>query len=106
MAVDLDWAHYSGHADARSTRHPSDVDIPIAWAKQACCDDNLAMIDPDYNSKSGQSLRLIGWSDTAGFLITVIAVRFEGQLFAASAWKSNSKDHRLYEEGETNEHES
>jgi len=101
--VELDWTHYSGHGDARSGRHPGDTDIPSAWAREVCDDDNLAMIDPDYNSKSGQSLRLIGWSETAGFLITVIAVRFDDRLFAATGWKSNSKDHRLYEEGGTDE---
>jgi len=94
-----DWSHLVGHADVRSARHPGDTDIPVAWAVEAWHDEHAAVIDPDYNSKSGQSLRLIGWSAQAGFLVTVIAVRFEGSLFAASAWKSNTTDRRLYKEG-------
>jgi len=91
-----DWSHFVGHADNRSGRHPNDIDIPINWAFEAWHDENAAVIDPDYNSRSGQSLRLIGWSPGAEFLITVIAVRFEGRLFAASAWRSNRKDQQLY----------
>jgi len=94
-----DWSHLIGHADNRSERHPGDTDIPVAWAVEAWQDENAALIDPDYNSRSGHSLRLIGWSPSAGFLVTVIAVHFEGGLFAASAWKSNNKDRRLYNEG-------
>jgi hypothetical protein len=33
--------------------------------------------DPDYASDTGLSVRTIGWSDSAGFLITVITVRDE-----------------------------
>ncbi|MDR0848531.1 MAG: hypothetical protein LBN10_05735 [Propionibacteriaceae bacterium] len=94
-----DWSRLTGHADNRSQRYPGDTDIPVPWAVEAWEDENAALIDPDYNSKSGKSLRLIGWSDSAGFLITVIAVHAEDSLFAASAWKSNKKDQRLYEEG-------
>jgi len=67
---------------------------------EAWDDENAALIDPDYNSKSGKSMRLIGYSLSAGFLVTIILVRFKGGLFAASAWKSNKKDQRLYNEGE------
>ncbi|MDR0286061.1 MAG: hypothetical protein LBI33_14415 [Propionibacteriaceae bacterium] len=94
-----DWPKLVGHADNRSGGHPGDTDIPVLWAAEARRDDNAAVIDPDYNSRSGQSLRLIGWSASAGFLVTVIVVRYEGRLFAASAWRSNQKDQRLYYEG-------
>jgi len=95
----IDWTRFAGHGDARSQRHPGDTDIPSSWAADAVADENAALIDPDYNSKSGSSMRVIGWSSEAGFLITVIIVRFEGKLFAASAWKSNSKDLKLYYQG-------
>ena len=96
-----DWSHLPGHASTRSERHPGDTDIPLEWVVEAWQDENAALIDPDYNSRSGLSLRLIGWSASAGFLLTVIAVRWEGRLVAASAWKSNAKDQRLYYEGST-----
>jgi len=98
-----DWSHLVAHTDNRSGRHHSDTDILYEWAVEAYYDENAALIDPDYNSESGQSLRVIGWSTEAGFLITVILVLYKGKLFAASAWKSNRKDQRLYaqmEEGE------
>ena len=101
MIGPIDWSPLAGHSDNRSERHHGDTNIPVPWAVEASEDSNAALIDPDYNSKSGASMRLIGWSHKAGFLISVIIVRFEGGLFAASAWKSNGKDRKLYEEGGT-----
>jgi hypothetical protein len=48
-------------------------------------------------SNTGLSARTIGWSDSAGFLITVITVRDEdGHLWGATAFLSNSTDERHY----------
>jgi len=94
-----DWSRIASHTSKRSERHPGDTDIPLEWVVEAWQDENAALIDPDYNSESGLSLRLIGWSASAGFLVTVIAVHWEGALIAASAWESNSKDKRLYNKG-------
>jgi hypothetical protein len=53
--------------------------------------------DPDYASQSGRSVRTIGWSDSAGFLITVITVRDAGgDLWGATAFRANSIDERHY----------
>lgn len=55
------------------------------------------MFDPDYNSKSGESVRIVGYSLSADAVITVITVEKDGIVYGASAWKSNAKDRRYYE---------
>ena len=53
--------------------------------------------DPDYASRTGDSARTIGWSDSAGFLIAVITVRdAEGHLWGATAFRANAMDERHY----------
>jgi hypothetical protein len=42
-------------------------------------------------------VRTIGWSDSAGFLITVITVRDEhDRLWGATAFRANTTDERHY----------
>ncbi|MEI2671115.1 MAG: hypothetical protein V9G13_08295 [Marmoricola sp.] len=57
------------------------------------------MIDPDHNSTSGKSVRIIGFSATADELITVIVVVDEGVEYGANGWASNTKDSHIYNEG-------
>ena len=53
--------------------------------------------DPDYASDTGLSVRTIGWSDSAGFLIAVITVRDEDhRLWGATAFRANTTDERHY----------
>jgi hypothetical protein len=53
--------------------------------------------DPEYASDTGVSARTIGWSDSAGFLITVITVCGEDDHFwGATAFRANSTDERYY----------
>ncbi len=54
------------------------------------------MIDPDHNSTSGKSVRIIGFSATADELITVIVVVDEGVEYDANGWASNTKDPHIY----------
>ena len=58
------------------------------------------MIDPDYNSTSGRSVRIIGFSKTADDLITVIVLRDDDVTYGVNAWRSNGRDRRIYQEGE------
>ncbi|MDR2895999.1 MAG: hypothetical protein LBV30_05055 [Propionibacteriaceae bacterium] len=92
------WTHLHEHSETRSERHHGDQDIPVAWAIEAWQDPLAALLDPDPKSKTSQSIRLIGWSESAGHLITIIAVRFNGDLYAASAWKSNQRDGHIYQQ--------
>ncbi len=66
------------------------------WADEALSDPDAVVLDPDPSSKSGQSVRTIGWSITAGRLITVITLVHEGTLYGVNGWETKSTDQRLY----------
>ncbi len=61
-------------------------------------DPDAVVLDPDPASKSGQSIRTIGWSASAGALVTVITVAHEGILYGVNGWESNRSDRRVYRE--------
>jgi len=69
-------------------------------AAEALHDPERIVIDPDYNSTSGRSVRIIGFAESVDDLITVILLEDEGVVYGVNAWRSNAKDRRLYEEGE------
>jgi hypothetical protein len=49
---------------------------------------------------SGRSVRIIGFSSTRGELLTVIVLDDEGVTYGANAWRSNTRDIRIYQEGD------
>lgn len=70
------------------------------------------LIDPDYNSTSGQGVRIIGYSTLADDIIAVIVLENDGIEYGVNGWSANSKDRRIYtdgsydpEEGEADEQE-
>lgn len=92
---DLWWrdvdAEYIRH---RSDRYPGAHDIEPEWTLEAATDPHRIERDPDPKSRSG-AVRIIGYSPTAGFVITVIAT---GKAHAGvTAWKSSGADVRDYE---------
>ncbi|GAA4730851.1 hypothetical protein GCM10023216_23420 [Isoptericola chiayiensis] len=92
-----DWRHRSEHIRTRTDRYgPGEQNIEPAWANEAYADPYAVEFRPDFASTSGQSVRTIGWSDTAGFLITVITVEDSENLWGATAWKSDTGDQRRY----------
>jgi len=58
------------------------------------------VIEPDYNSTSGRSVRIIGFSQTADALLTLIVVEDDGVTYGVNAWRSSARDRRIYEEGD------
>jgi len=72
--------------------------IRPAWANEALDDPDRLVITPDPASKSGRSVRTIGWSYTANRIITVITLVDNGQLYGVNGWVANSSDQRLYRE--------
>ncbi|GHT81163.1 hypothetical protein FACS1894125_1370 [Actinomycetota bacterium] len=91
-----DWSYRREHIESRSLRKSRDTDILVTWANEAYLDVDAVTLNPDPAAESGLSVRTIGFSDGAGFLITVITVLSEGIIWGASAWKSNAKDVDLY----------
>lgn len=65
-------------------------------ADDALGDANRVLIDPDYNSTSGRSIRIIGYSVIADDIITVIVLENDGTEYGVNGWVANEKDRRLY----------
>jgi uncharacterized DUF497 family protein len=82
------------------TRHG----IAVHEANEALADPAAVVFSPDYASLSGQSVRTIGWSTSAGRLLTVITVVEAGVVYGVNGWPANDIDTRHYRdnrEGET-----
>jgi len=77
------------HIRTRSTRYPGAQDIDPAWTLQAAADPHRVLRDPDPRSRVGY-LRLIGYSPTAGLVITVIADPHDWS--GVTAWKTSGAD--------------
>lgn len=73
---------------------------PIANSEMKRTD--AAWFDPDPKSKSGRSVRVIGYSGAAGMCVTVIPVsKGEGEWWGVNACTANTTDARTYREGRT-----
>jgi hypothetical protein len=97
----VDWTHRGAYMEQRHG-------ITSEVANDALGDANRVVIDPDYNSTSRRSVRIIGFSAIAGEIITVIVLEEEGVEHGVNGWVANQKDRRLYNEageGGTNERE-
>lgn len=68
-------------------------------ADDALGDPNRIVIDPDYNSTSGESIRIIGFSTIADDIVTVIVLQHDGTEYGVIGWSANAKDRRIYNEG-------
>lgn len=79
----MDWIHGAGHMQASHQVTPEEAD------------------EADPHSKSGRSVRVIGYSHSRNKILTVILVhREDGGYWGANGWESNSSDRRRYERGE------
>jgi hypothetical protein len=58
------------------------------------------MLNPDPAQKGGRGIRIIGYSITADALISVIVLEHDGTVYGATAFKSNTTDHRIYQRKE------
>lgn len=92
MFEDVEWSEAGEHMFSK--HH-----VTTGEADEALQDPDRIMIVPDYNSKSGRNVRIIGYSHTAGTLITVLALEFEGIEYGVNGWYSNSKDRAIYTRG-------
>jgi hypothetical protein len=72
MAEGLWWAdEEAGYIRRRSERYPGATDIEPGWTLEAAKDPRRIVRDPDPKSELG-AIRLIGYSSSAGFVLTVI----------------------------------
>jgi hypothetical protein len=86
---EVDWTH---RADYMLARHG----VTVAEATEALGDPAAVTFDPDPASRSGQSIRVIGWSATAGAVLTIILARHAGVIYGSNGWRSNPADLRAY----------
>jgi hypothetical protein len=75
--------------------------IEVEWTNEALRDPDALRIDPDPSTKSGRSVRTIGYSPTAGFLLTVITVTEGAATYGINGWPANARDIRRYREEST-----
>jgi hypothetical protein len=79
--------------------------ITAEVANDALGDANRVVIDPDYNSTTGRSVRIIGFSIIADDIVTVIVLADGGFEYGVNGWVANEKDRRLYNQGGQHEQE-
>ena len=93
MIEPIDWKHRAIYMAERQGVSPAEAD-------EAVRDVDALWFDPDPKSRSGDSVRVIGYSHTAKAVLTVILVRKEGGFgwFGANGWRFNSTERHMYEE--------
>ena len=88
----VDWSKRLGYMQRKHG-------ITAEVAEDALGDANRVVIDPDYNSTSGESIRIIGYSVLANDVITVIVLEHAGTEYGVNGWSANVKDRRIYNAG-------
>jgi len=86
---DEDAAHIRG----RSARYPGADNIEPDWTIEAATDPHRVVRHPDPRSRVGY-IRIIGYSSSAGFVLTVIVDSEDWS--GVTAWKTSGADLREY----------
>ena len=97
--VRVDWSKRSEYI---RDRHG----VNWTWADQAVGDAHAIWLVPDPASRTGHAVRVIGYSPSAGAVLTVILVdaaadpdeRPDGEWWGSNAWPANRRDRRIYGE--------
>lgn len=99
MIVDLWWREEDAdYIRARAVRYPGATGIEPEWTLEAATDPRSITRDPDPKSRN-HAIHLIGYSPTAGFVITVIVTPTDHA--GVTAWKTSGADLRAYDGQET-----
>lgn len=99
MAIDLWWRDEDAdYIRRRHTRYPGATGIEPAWTLEAAADPSRIVRDPDPKSRNS-AVRIIGFSQSAGFVITVIATPVDHA--GVTAWKTSGADLKAYGRQET-----
>ena len=97
----VDWEHRAEYIQTRSRRRPGDFDVDPAWATEAALDPHR-LVAKDRASKSGEGVRIVGYSSAVGRVLTVLLIPKEHpperDWWGVNAWLSNERDRRSYEE--------
>ena len=98
----VDWSEAGDHHPRRrSQRKPGEVDIEEEWADEAVADPRRVV--GSAGSRSGATVKVVGYSASAGFLVTAIVAPKASpsgwQWWGATAWKSSSQEAGKYGKG-------
>ncbi len=89
VVSEADWSERGNYISAKHGVSPAE-------ANDALSDPLRLVIEPDPASKSGRSVRVIGYSQAVEAVITVIVLEYEGRIHGVNAWRSNTTDLRRY----------
>jgi hypothetical protein len=101
--ADIDWSEIGEHDPARRTERKgtTEQNVPTEWATEACQD--AARWVRSAGSNSGLTVKVTGWSASAGFVVTVVVAPKDHppaeRWWGATAWKSKASEVKVYEEG-------
>ncbi|MGD0606046.1 MAG: hypothetical protein ABSA53_20970 [Streptosporangiaceae bacterium] len=94
MTIDVDWTNGAAHMWASH-------EVTVTEANEAVADIDAVWFDPDPHSKSGRSVRVIGFSHSRRTILTVILVhRDDSGYWGANGWEFSKSDRQRYERGE------
>lgn len=86
----VDWSHRQAHIERKG--------FTTEQADEALGDPERLVIDPDPRSVTGESVRVIGYSQAATAVLTVVVVVHNGQAYGATVWGASNRELRLYQE--------
>lgn len=81
------WTHRGRYMHLRHGVSPEEANVALN-------DPDAVIIAPDPASRSGRSLRVIGWSGRR--ILTVIVVADDGVLYGVNGWPANARSQRRY----------
>lgn len=102
---DIDWSHRADYIRSRSERRPGEFNVEPEWATEAAMDEERVVAAPDPASKSGQTIRVVGYSESANRILVVILLpmnlpEIDGAWIGVNAWTANSTTIRRYQQKE------
>ncbi len=97
MPVRVDWSKRAEYIRSRHAVEPT-------WANEALEDDHAVWLQPDPASRSGHSVRVVGYSTSAQQVLTVILVEAgvypsesaDGDWWGSNAGVASERDRRLF----------
>jgi hypothetical protein len=99
----IDWSEIGEHDPGRRSERKGNTepDVQTEWATEACQDDRRWVRSA--GSLSGETVKVTGHSQMAGFVVTVIVAPKDhppqAEWWGATAWAAKSSEIKQYEEG-------
>jgi hypothetical protein len=97
----IDWSEAGDHDPSRraSRKGRDEQNVLTDWADEACRDERRWVRSA--GSQSGLTVKITGYSPSAGFVVTVIAAPIDvppsWRWYGATAWKAKKSERETYE---------